>query len=246
MAPCYCVRPGTAPSAPGYRRPDDPIRGRDSGGFVGAPVLPTRRRPRLETTSTRRPARAQEAAFPSERHGRDRAADGRRSGHRELSDTRRLAEGDASDSRGRLVEMDDKQERRPRLPLRHETGSLRHTARPVPHCSLGRNRAASLGDTGMDTMSTPDARWNGALRPVPGPRGSFVSLLIHEGRTVVDVASQAGHTPETCLRHYARLFRDAPAERVPAEVAIEEARAAVRCNGGRGADARVASAGKLR
>ena len=68
-------------------------------------------------------------------------------------------------------------------------------------------------------------------------RGSFVSLLIQEGRTVVDVADQAGHTAETCLRHYARLFRDAPAERVPAELAITRARQAIRDELGRGADA---------
>jgi integrase len=66
----------------------------------------------------------------------------------------------------------------------------------------------------------------------PGPyqlRGSFVSLLIQEGKTVVYVANQAGHTPETCLRHYARLFRDAPTMLVPAEVAIaiRQAREAV-------------------
>jgi integrase len=59
-------------------------------------------------------------------------------------------------------------------------------------------------------------------------RGSFVSLLIQENRTVVDVAAQAGHTAETCLRQYARLFRDAPAEPVPAEVAIRQAREALR------------------
>jgi hypothetical protein len=36
-------------------------------------------------------------------------------------------------------------------------------------------------------------------------RHSFVSLLIAEGRTVIDVAGQAGHSPETCLRYYAHL-----------------------------------------
>lgn len=41
-------------------------------------------------------------------------------------------------------------------------------------------------------------------------RGSFASLLIQEGRNVVDVAKQLGHTPETCLRYYARLFDEAP------------------------------------
>jgi integrase len=90
----------------------------------------------------------------------------------------------------------------------------------------------------------PVARTVGVQSPRPYDlRGSFVSLLIQEGRTVVDVAAQAGHTPETCLRHYARLFRDAPAERVAAEVAIKQARDAVRCSDGRGADASAGSAG---
>jgi integrase len=59
-------------------------------------------------------------------------------------------------------------------------------------------------------------------------RGSFVSLLIHEGRNVVYVANQAGHSAETCLRHYARLFRDAPPVPVPADQAIRQARGARR------------------
>jgi integrase len=92
----------------------------------------------------------------------------------------------------------------------------------------------------------PVARAVGLQSPRPYDlRGSFVSLLIQEGRTVVDVAAQAGHTPETCLRHYARLFRDAPAERVSAEVAIKQARDAFRCSAGRGADAAAASGGNL-
>ena len=55
-------------------------------------------------------------------------------------------------------------------------------------------------------------------------RGSFASLLIQEGRNVVDVAKQLGHTPETCLRYYARLFDEAPEHPVPAEEAIRAAR----------------------
>jgi integrase len=89
----------------------------------------------------------------------------------------------------------------------------------------------------------PAARTVGLAAPRPYDlRGSFVSLLIHEGRSVVDVAEQAGHTAETCLRHYARLFRDAPAERVPADVAIGRARDAIRDGLGRGADAEAGSA----
>lgn len=66
-------------------------------------------------------------------------------------------------------------------------------------------------------------------------RASFVSLLIDEGRTVIDVAHQAGHSAETCLRHYARAFAEYdPERRVPAEEQI----AAARWRAGREMDAR--------
>ena len=56
-------------------------------------------------------------------------------------------------------------------------------------------------------------------------RSSFVSLLIHEGQTVMEVARQAGHSAETCLRHYAGVFADFdPAQRVAAEEQIRAAR----------------------
>lgn len=72
---------------------------------------------------------------------------------------------------------------------------------------------------------TPAAKTAGAIDTRPyALRGSFVSLLIQEGRNVLYVAEQAGHTPETCLRHYARLFRDAPDVPIPAENAIRAAR----------------------
>jgi integrase len=66
-------------------------------------------------------------------------------------------------------------------------------------------------------------------------RHSFVSLLIAEGRTVIDVAAQAGHSPETCLRYYAHLFAELdPGERISAEDLIRKAR---RDAGGRSEDA---------
>jgi hypothetical protein len=65
-----------------------------------------------------------------------------------------------------------------------------------------------------------------------------VSLLIFEGHTVIEVARQAGHSPETCLRNYARVFSDYdPAARIPAEEQIRAARRAV-AEAGRRADAR--------
>ena len=65
-------------------------------------------------------------------------------------------------------------------------------------------------------------------------RASFVSLLIREGQTVMEVARQAGHSPETCLRHYAGVFSDYdPADRAGAEDEIRRARLSL----GRQADA---------
>ena len=56
-------------------------------------------------------------------------------------------------------------------------------------------------------------------------RHSFVSLLIHEGVSIVEVARQAGHAPEECLRTYAHTFEEFdPADRVPAADAISRAR----------------------
>jgi integrase len=60
-------------------------------------------------------------------------------------------------------------------------------------------------------------------------RHSFVSLLIHEGRSIVDVAAQAGHSPQTCLATYAHVFAEFdPTDRRPAEKVIREARAKAR------------------
>jgi hypothetical protein len=52
---------------------------------------------------------------------------------------------------------------------------------------------------------------------------------------VIDVAGQAGHSPETCLRYYAHLFAEFdPGERVSAEELIRKARLDA---GGRSEDA---------
>jgi integrase len=59
-------------------------------------------------------------------------------------------------------------------------------------------------------------------------RHSFVSLLIHEGRSVIDVARQAGHAPTMTLDTYAHVFDEFdPDERISAEERIERARAAI-------------------
>jgi site-specific recombinase XerD len=58
-------------------------------------------------------------------------------------------------------------------------------------------------------------------------RGSFATLLVHEGRSIVEVARQMGHSPAICLRDYAQVFDEFdPAERKPAEQIIVDARAA--------------------
>jgi integrase len=56
-------------------------------------------------------------------------------------------------------------------------------------------------------------------------RHSFVSLLIHEGQSILEVARQAGHSPQTCLRDYGHLFDEFdPSSREPAEAVIAAAR----------------------
>jgi integrase len=56
-------------------------------------------------------------------------------------------------------------------------------------------------------------------------RHSFVSLLIHEGRSVVEVARQAGHSPTMTLDVYAHVLDEFDiAERVSAEDQIIQAR----------------------
>jgi integrase len=56
-------------------------------------------------------------------------------------------------------------------------------------------------------------------------RHSFVSMLIHEGRSVVEVARQAGHSPTMTLDVYAHVIDEFDiAERVSAEDQIKQAR----------------------
>lgn len=56
-------------------------------------------------------------------------------------------------------------------------------------------------------------------------RHSFVSLLIAEGRSIVDVARQAGQSPTMSLNTYAHVFDELDgADRRPAENLIRDAR----------------------
>jgi integrase len=56
-------------------------------------------------------------------------------------------------------------------------------------------------------------------------RHSFVSLLFAEGRTVIEVARQAGHSPTMALATYGHVIEEFEgAETRPAEEVIREAR----------------------
>lgn len=58
-------------------------------------------------------------------------------------------------------------------------------------------------------------------------RGSYATLLIHEGLPVTEVARRLGHSAQTCLKHYASVFEEFdPTERVPAGEAVMRARRA--------------------
>jgi hypothetical protein len=64
----------------------------------------------------------------------------------------------------------------------------------------------------------------GDLRPYR-LRGSFVSLLLWEGRSLTYVAEQAGHSVATLARHYAGTMRELETEpRIPAAEAIRQVR----------------------
>jgi integrase len=85
-------------------------------------------------------------------------------------------------------------------------------------------------DNWRERVFCPEARavgLPGDIRP-RDLRSSFASLLIWEGRSVVEVARQLGHSARTCLDTYAGVFEEFdPARRVTAEEAIADARSAV-------------------
>ena len=73
-------------------------------------------------------------------------------------------------------------------------------------------------------------------------RHSFVSLLIAEGRSIVEVARQAGHSATMALNTYGHVFDELDgAERITAEDAIRKARAGARATLVRPAPDRVVS-----
>ena len=61
-------------------------------------------------------------------------------------------------------------------------------------------------------------------------RGSFVSLLLWEGRSLTYVSDQAGHSVATLAKHYAGVLEELEEKpRIPAAEAIRQAREAIRC-----------------
>ena len=81
-------------------------------------------------------------------------------------------------------------------------------------------------DNWREDVYQPAARAVGITDPRPYDlRAAFVSLLAWEGYTMLEVARRAGHSVQTCEKHYAKVFEDvAPDERVTAEQAIAAAR----------------------
>jgi integrase len=66
----------------------------------------------------------------------------------------------------------------------------------------------------------------GHIRPYD-LRHLFVSLLLSEGRSIVDVAAQAGHAPSLSYDTYGHVLYDLePTENRPAEAVIDAARTA--------------------
>jgi integrase len=58
-------------------------------------------------------------------------------------------------------------------------------------------------------------------------RHAYASLLVHEGRSVIEVAAQLGHSPSVCLDTYGHVIAELTgARRVKAKTAIERARKA--------------------
>ena len=103
------------------------------------------------------------------------------------------------------------------------------------------------GDTALILPSGRDAAWKeddwrnwrrrvfGPLAAATGVTGarpydlrhSAASLWLHEGRTIVEVATRMGHSGQMALSTYLHVMSDLGDERVSAEDAIRRARAAL-------------------
>jgi integrase len=140
----------------------------------------------------------------------------------------------AADGQGGVKTTKTGQARTVRLlaPLAHDLAEWRHSfVQPDDDALLFPNGSGGVwNDPAWQTWHR-DA-WVPACRAV-GLKGarpydlrhSFVSLLIHEGRSVVEVARQAGHSPTMTLDVYSHVFDEFDiAERVSVEDQIAQAR----------------------
>src|SRR5215204_6323948 len=166
----------------------------------------------------------------------------------------RVAVGPARPAEHRRLRAAPAASRRPRplprpapargpLARQREEGRRDAAGSPAARRGVGAHRAEPetfvfAGESSAGTL--PAGQWNrwtqGTFRAaklavgLPNARAydlrhSFVSLLIHEGQSILEVARQAGHSPQTCLRDYGHLFDEFdPSEREPAEAVIAAAR----------------------
>lgn len=104
---------------------------------------------------------------------------------------------------------------------RLETGG---DARGFVFRRLGHRWSSSAYDAWRTRSFTPAARASGmpGLRPYD-LRHAYASLLLHEGRSVLDVAAQLGHSPSMCLDTYGHVMRGL-SRRTKAATAIARAK----------------------
>jgi integrase len=148
--------------------------------------------------------------------------------------TRTLLVEKAADGQGGVKTTKTGQERTVRLlaPLAADLAEWRHSLdQPADDALLFPNGSGGVWNDPAWQTWRRDA-WLPACRAVDlegarpyDLRHSFVSLLIHEGRSVVEVARQAGHSATMTLDVYAHVFDEFdPGERVSAEDRIAQAR----------------------
>ncbi len=104
----------------------------------------------------------------------------------------------------------------------------------------GRPDESALVFPGRDGKPWTDDAWRSWRRKIFAPaaeaaghpdatpyhlRHSYISLLIHEGTNIIDIAKQAGHSPTVTLNTYAHVIDELPAlARRNAQASILEAR----------------------
>lgn len=112
---------------------------------------------------------------------------------------------------------------------RKASGRVKATA-PVFPTAGGGFMTGDDWDNWRDRIFRPAARAAGLGRDVRPRdlRGSFASLLVWEGRSIIEVASELGHTPQQSMTSYLGVFADFhPDQRTSAEDAIRTARSLI-------------------